>query len=97
MSWDLPRETIDINVGGTINLYEAIKAVRKNEPSYDPLVVNACSSAAYGATLRPENVPIRAIWLIGSPLSLTRAVPSYISQRGVSLWPMHRTVRPDEQ
>ena len=59
LSWELPRETIDINVGGTINLYEGIKAVRKTEPPYDPLVVNACSSAAYGATLRPENVPIR--------------------------------------
>jgi nucleoside-diphosphate-sugar epimerase len=59
VSWELPRETIDINVGGTVNLFEAVKSVRKRLASYDPIIVNACSSASYGATLRPENVPIR--------------------------------------
>ena len=33
--------------------------VRDTAGVSDPLVVNACSSASYGATLRPENVPIR--------------------------------------
>jgi nucleoside-diphosphate-sugar epimerase len=59
VSWKIPRETIETNIGGTVNLYEAIKETRKRYPSYDPVVVNACSSAGYGATLRLENVPIR--------------------------------------
>jgi hypothetical protein len=54
-------------------------------------------SCSAGQTTNSENVPIRAIWLTGSPLSLTRVVPSCITQCGVSLWPTHRTVRPDEQ
>ena len=44
-----------------------------------------------------EKVPIRAIWLTGSPFSLTRVEPSCMRQRGESLWPMHSTVCPEEQ
>jgi GDP-4-dehydro-6-deoxy-D-mannose reductase len=59
VSWDKPQETMDINVNGTVNIFEAIKLVRKDDPSYDPIVVVACSSAQYGASLTPENVPIK--------------------------------------
>ena len=52
------------------------------------------TTCSAGHTTYSENVPMRAIWLTGSPLSFTRAVPSCMRQRGVSLWPMHRTVRP---
>ena len=51
VSWIHPQVTIDTNVNGTINIYEAIKSVRKFDPSYDPMVVVACSSAEYGQTL----------------------------------------------
>ena len=51
VSWDHPQATIDTNVNGTVNIFEAIKAVRKIDKSYDPMVVVACSSAEYGATL----------------------------------------------
>lgn len=52
VSWDRPYETIDTNVNGTIAVYEAIKKVRQlKAPSYDPMVVVACSSAEYGETL----------------------------------------------
>ena len=54
VSWQFPKETIDINVVGSINIFEAIKKVQHSDTSYDPVLVNACSSAAYGATLRPE-------------------------------------------
>lgn len=54
-----PQETFDINVTGTVNLFEAIKEIRKSNPAYDPLVVVACSSAEYGSSLTPENVPIK--------------------------------------
>lgn len=58
VSWDRPQETIDININGTANLFEAIKLVRQEDSNYDPVVVVACSSAQYGASLTPENVPI---------------------------------------
>jgi len=52
VSWERPYETIDINVNGTIAVYEAIKTVRRvKNSSYDPIVVVACSSAEYGQTL----------------------------------------------
>jgi len=58
VSWERPQETIEVNVNGTINVFESIKAIRKQAPGYDPVVVVACSSAEYGASLTPENVPI---------------------------------------
>jgi GDP-4-dehydro-6-deoxy-D-mannose reductase len=58
VSWQRPRETIDVNVLGTVSLFEAVKAVREVGAGYDPIIVVACSSAEYGASLRPENVPI---------------------------------------
>lgn len=51
VSWDKPYETIDINVNGTIAVFESIKRIRQKNPDYDPMVVVACSSAEYGATL----------------------------------------------
>ena len=52
VSWNCPYETIDINVNGTIGVFEAIKKVRTvHDASYDPMVVVACSSAEYGETL----------------------------------------------
>lgn len=57
-SWTSPEETLEVNILGTVNLFEAIKAIRAIDPGYDPVVVVACSSAEYGASLTPENVPI---------------------------------------
>lgn len=52
VSWEKPYETMEININGTIAVYEAIKKVRKHfDESYDPIVVVACSSAEYGQTL----------------------------------------------
>jgi nucleoside-diphosphate-sugar epimerase len=57
-SWQNPWETLDINITGTVNLFEAIRAVRAEDPGYDPVVVVACSSAEYGASLTPERLPV---------------------------------------
>ncbi len=57
VSWDHPQATMDTNVNGTINIYEAIKDVRKTNPEYDPMVVVACSSAEYGQTLNELEDP----------------------------------------
>ena len=51
MSWESPYETIDVNVNGTIAVFEAIKIARMINPNYDPVVIVACSSAEYGETL----------------------------------------------
>lgn len=52
VSWISPAETIDVNINGTIAVYEAIKKARKYvNHNYDPIVVVACSSAEYGETL----------------------------------------------
>lgn len=58
ISWEKPQETIDININGTINVFEAIKSIKNKDHSYDPIVVIACSSAEYGSSLTPENIPI---------------------------------------
>ena len=59
VSWLKPVETMDINANGTINLFEAIVSLRKISPEYNPTVIVACSSAEYGASLTPENVPVK--------------------------------------
>lgn len=58
VSWDNPWETMEVNVTGTVNVFEAVRAVRAHDPGYDPMVVVACSSAEYGASLTPERVPV---------------------------------------
>ena len=58
VSIDRPQETFDTNVNGTINVFESIKEIRKTDRHYDPIVVVACSSAEYGSSLTPDNVPI---------------------------------------
>jgi nucleoside-diphosphate-sugar epimerase len=56
VSWADPWDTFATNVQGTINLFEAIRALRVEGGAYDPIVVVACSSAEYGASLTPENL-----------------------------------------
>ncbi len=52
VSWERPYETMEININGTIAVFEAVKKVRAlKSPSYDPVVIVACSSAEYGQTL----------------------------------------------
>lgn len=48
-----PRETIDSNVGGTVNLFECLRALEMM-----PIVVVACSSAEYGP-VAAEDLPVR--------------------------------------
>ncbi|QDA56940.1 GDP-mannose 4,6-dehydratase [Thermomonas aquatica] len=53
LSWQAPLETLDTNVLGTANVYEAIRA-----SGLDPVVVVACSSAQYGE-VAAEDIPVR--------------------------------------
>ncbi len=58
VSWTDPWTTFRVNAEGTINVFEAILAVRKSQPDYAPMTVIACSSAEYGASLTPDRIPI---------------------------------------
>lgn len=58
VSWASPFETIDVNICGTIAVFEAVKKARKyKDGKYDPVVVVACSSAEYGQTLNELENP----------------------------------------
>ena len=48
-----PRETMDINAGGTVNLFECVHTA-----SISPVVVVACSSAEYGL-VASQDLPVR--------------------------------------
>lgn len=48
-----PLETMEINAGGTINIFESVRAA-----AIRPVVVVACSSAEYGLVSQ-ENLPVR--------------------------------------
>ena len=49
-----PHRTFDVNVGGTVNLFEALR-----ELDLKPVVVVACSSAEYGGRVENEEVAVR--------------------------------------
>lgn len=57
-SWADPWTTLEINIRGTVNLFEAVKALRRDVPAYDPVVVVASSAAAYGASLPEDGTPV---------------------------------------
>ncbi len=59
VSWAAPWATFETNVQGTVNVFEAIKHLRVASPGYDPMVVVACSSAQYGASLAASRAPVR--------------------------------------
>lgn len=59
-SWEDPYYTMDVNVSGTIGIFEAIKKAKKKHEGYDPRVIVITSSAIYGEALlsyTPDNLP----------------------------------------
>jgi GDP-4-dehydro-6-deoxy-D-mannose reductase len=52
-SWTSPGETLDVNIQGQLNVFEAVRAL-----GLDPRIQIACSSEEYGLVL-PEEVPIK--------------------------------------
>ncbi len=56
VSWKDPYYTMDVNVSGTVGLFEAIKAAKALHPDYDPRVVVISSSAIYGEALLDYDV-----------------------------------------
>ena len=58
ISWERPQETLESNVIGTTNVFEAVRRIRKTNQSYDPVVVCACSSAEYGESFFTAEAPL---------------------------------------
>ena len=59
-SWKDPYYTMDVNVNGTVGLFEAIRYAKEKHEGYDPRVVVISSSAIYGEALLsydPEHLP----------------------------------------
>ncbi len=52
-SWNAPAETLDTNIIGQTNLFEAVRTL-----GLDPVIQIACSSEEYGLVL-PDEVPIK--------------------------------------
>jgi len=50
-------DAVHINIGGTVNLCEAVVAVREHEPDFDPLILVMGSCDAYGDAAR-DGVPL---------------------------------------
>lgn len=59
LSWEIPIETFENNVNGTVHLFESIKKIRKENAHYDPVVIVACSSAEYGSSLTKYDYPVK--------------------------------------
>lgn len=53
VSWDRPEYTIEANILGTVNLFEAVKELK-----LDTIILNAGSSAEYGY-VREKDVPVK--------------------------------------
>lgn len=58
VSWDKPQETMEVNITGTTNVFEAIRLIQTEIPEYNPMVIVACSSAEYGASLEKAVHPV---------------------------------------
>lgn len=80
MSFLHPQRTFLVNVNGTINLYESVREVKEKNKFYDPLILQAGSSEAFGLVKREEipiseSQPFRPV----SPYGASKAAISLIS------------------
>lgn len=73
-SWVAPSETVNINLVGQINLFEAIRTLK-----LDPVFQIACSSEEYGLVL-PDEVPIKETNPLRplSPYAVSKVAQDYL-------------------
>lgn len=81
-SWADPEKTVNSNIKGTLNILEA---VRKN--NLNPVIILACSSAAYGLNY-PDEIPIKESkeFRPSSPYAVSKAATDYL---GFAYWRAH--------
>jgi GDP-4-dehydro-6-deoxy-D-mannose reductase len=75
VSWDRPDETFEVNTGGTLNLFDALRAAHA-----DPAIVVACSSAEYAP--RPDGLPISEEWVLApsSPYGVSKLAQDHLAR-----------------
>jgi GDP-4-dehydro-6-deoxy-D-mannose reductase len=73
-SWVAPSETMNLNLVGQINIFEAIRTLK-----IDPVVQIACSSEEYGLVL-PDEVPIKETNPLRplSPYAVSKVAQDYL-------------------
>lgn len=73
-SWTSPAVTLEINVVGSCNLFEAIRAAQ-----IDPVISIACSSEEYGL-VKPNEIPIKETNPLRplSPYGVSKAAMDYL-------------------
>ena len=73
-SWTSPAVTLEINVVGSCNLFEAVRAAQ-----IDPVISIACSSEEYGL-VKPSEVPIKETNPLRplSPYGVSKAAMDYL-------------------
>lgn len=83
VSWEKPLETMNINVGGTINIFECVRHLKEKDKTFNPIIVVACSSAAYGESIAklPEGRLINEHdeFMPLSPYAVSKAGQDYLS------------------
>ncbi len=79
-SFHTPKQTIETNTIGTLNLLESINQVRKTS-LINPVIISVSSSEVYGNPL-PEEVPIKETNIIraANPYSISKVGHDLISQ-----------------
>lgn len=84
-SWTSPAVTLEINVVGTANLFEAI---RKSQ--IEPRIQIACSSEEYGLVM-PSEVPIKETNPLRpmSPYAVSKVAMDYLGYQYVQSYTMH--------
>lgn len=81
-SWNAPAESINTNVMGTLNLFEAVRAADIN-----PVILVACSSEEYG-NVSAQNLPVRESCPLKplSPYAVSKVGQDMLSYQYFSSW-----------
>lgn len=79
-SFLVPKQTIETNIIGTLNLLEGVKQLKLNK-TMDPVIISVSSSEVYGNPL-PEEVPIKETNIIraANPYSISKVGHDLLSQ-----------------
>ena len=90
VSWEKPGLTFDVNVCGTVALFDAVRKL-----DYKPTILLACSSGEYAVS--KEDVPIAESGLMGpsTPYAISKLVVDHLARIYAERYEMHiMAVRP---
>ncbi len=80
VSFEEPAYTIEANVIGTLNLLEAVRQLREEDKSYDP-IIHICSSSEVYGQVKKDEVPITESNPLrpASPYAVSKVGEDYIA------------------